>query len=225
MANKDKITLVFQKLFSAFGPQKWWPTSWQNKKDEIIIGAVLTQNTSWQNVEKSLKNLYRASVNSLSKIRSTPKPKLARLIKTSGYYNQKAKKLKIVADFFYKTKSFSKWPLLKQRSALLSLWGVGEETADSILLYAFEKPLFVVDAYTKRVFYRLGITNSEKAAPRDIQQLILCSGFFKNVKTKREKLLQEFHALLVKLAKTYCFKNNPLCQKCPLKTICQNPKS
>jgi len=221
----NKIAAVFKKLFKEFGRQKWWPISWKNKKDEIIIGAILTQNTIWSNVEKALKNLSGANINSLPKIRSTSKIKLAQLIKPTGYYNQKAKKLKIIADFFHKHPNFANYPLKKQRSMLLNLWGIGEETADSILNYAFNQPVFVVDAYTKRIFYRLKIINSEKTTTKNIQQSTAHSNVSRNVKMKKEEFFQEFHALLVKLAKTYCLKTKPLCPKCPLQKNCPHPKN
>ena len=220
----NKIVVVFKKLLKEFGRQKWWPVSWKNKKDEIIIGAVLTQNTNWSNVEKALKNLSGANVNSLPKIRSTSKTKLAQLIKPTGYYNQKAKKLKIIADFFHKYPNFANYPFKKQRSMLLNLWGIGEETADSILNYAFNQPVFVVDAYTKRIFSRLKITTSKTTAGK-IQNLISHSNVSGNVRMKKEEFFQEFHALLVKLAKTYCLKTKPLCLKCPLQKNCPRPKN
>ncbi len=218
MANK--ILRIYKVLSEHFGPQNWWPTSWKNKKDEIIIGAVLTQNTSWQNVKKALLNLKEAKITSLARIISTPIRKLTPLIRPAGYYNQKAKKLKIVTNFFQKHPRFTSWKLQKQRKTLLELWGIGEETADSILLYAFNQPIFVVDAYTKRIFSRLGISKDENIPTQIIKQMV-GEAFEHFSPLEKTRVFQEFHALLVELGKSYCLKTKPRCAQCPFARTCQ----
>ncbi len=213
---------IFSCLLRHFGPQHWWPTSWKNKRDEIIIGAILTQNTAWSNVEKALKNLSEAGIRSLEKIASCPQKTLARLIKPAGYFNQKAKKLKLVAKFFRDHPDFARYPLSRKRKLLLRLWGIGEETADSILLYAFNEPSFVVDAYTRRIFYRLKLISRENEPYLKIADLVKSSA--PKHKKERVRFLQEFHALLVELGKNYCLKSKTNCQKCPLR-FCPNRKN
>ena len=159
----------------------------EKQRFEIIVGAILTQNTSWKNVEKAIFNLNKAKLLDIRKIRKADKRKLASVIRPSGYYNQKAKCLKLVAAFFAKNKHPS-------REQLLAVRGIGPETADSILLYAFNKPLFVIDAYTKKIFSRIGICN-ETCSYHELQELCQKS------LPKKAKLFQEYHALLVELGK------------------------
>ncbi|MBW2977434.1 endonuclease [Candidatus Woesearchaeota archaeon] len=201
-----KLLTIFKKLYSEFGPQKWWPVNSKNPQFEVIIGAVLTQNTSWKNVEKALTNLEKEKLISINKIKKTRKDKIAKLIKPSGYYNQKAERLKLIAEFFSKNKS-------PTREELLTVKGIGPETADSILLYAFNKPIFVVDAYTKRIFSRLGFCDGD-CSYDELQEL-----FHKNL-PKKAKLFNEYHALLVELGKNYCTKKAN-CKDCLLNKICK----
>jgi endonuclease-3 related protein len=205
----NKIQSIYKALYKAFGPQNWWPTSTNNKQFEVIIGAILTQNTAWYNVEKALSNLEKEHLISIERIKQTRKDKLARLIKPSGYYNQKAERLKIVANFFSKNKS----PTRKQ---LLEVKGIGPETADSILLYAFNKPIFVVDAYTKRIFSRIGMCK-DRCEYHELQDI-----FHKSL-PKSPKLYNEYHALLVELAKQNCTKK-PDCKSCPINKFCKKLK-
>ena len=211
----DLIT-IYDLLFKRFGPQNWWPGE---SKEEIIIGAILTQNTNWKNVEKSINNLKANNLINFNNIRKIETEKLAQTIHSSGYYNQKAKRLKLVTEFFNKN-TFS---ILENRStdelreALININGIGAETADSILLYAFNRPTFVIDAYTKRIFNRLRLWN-EKITYKDAQDF-----FIENLNQSQEStfdeyihLFNEYHALLVKLGKDIC-KKIPLCQQCPLK--------
>ena len=195
------IKIIYNLLLKRFGKQNWWPIISNNPKFEISIGAILTQNTSWNNVEKAvlaLKEHNLLTKEALSKINIK---KLSSLIKPAGYYNLKAKKLKEFVNFLN-----SKKPITKEN--LLNIWGVGPETADSILCYAYTKPYFVVDAYTKRIFERLNI--KEKTYD-EIQNLV-----HKNLSSK---YFNEFHALLVRLAKENCRKN-PICNSCPLIKLC-----
>ena len=202
----NKILQIYNILFQQYGPQKWWPTRTKNKQFEVIIGAILTQNTNWKNVEKALINLEKENLISKNKILSTNKRKLASLIKPSGYYNQKAERLKLAAKFFSKHKNPS-------RQQLLAVKGIGPETADSILLYAFNKPIFVIDAYTKRIFSRIGMCKN-KCDYHELQEI-----FHKSL-PKKVRMFNEYHALLVELAKKHCTKQ-PSCKSCPINKLCE----
>jgi len=192
---------IYKKLLNHFGYQNWWPVTSNNKTDEIIIGAILTQNTAWKNVEKVIKILKDKNLLNKKAMLKILQNELANLIKPVGYYNQKAKKLK--AFFNYNGEI--------TRENLLSIWGIGEETADSILLYAYEKPYFIVDAYTKRVMKHLGF---DESSYKELQNL-----FHKNLPEDVE-IYKEFHALFVELGKKYC-RTKPVCDKCPLIEVCK----
>ena len=202
----NKISKIYNILYKEYGPQKWWPTRTKNKQFEVIIGAILTQNTSWKNVEQALTNLEKENLISINKIKSTRVDKLARLIKPSGYYNQKAERLKLAADFFLENKQ-------PTREQLLAVKGIGPETADSILLYAFNKPIFVIDAYTKRIFSRIGMCK-DRCEYHELQNI------FHKALPKKVKLFNGYHALLVELAKQHCAKT-PDCDKCPIRRLCK----
>lgn len=202
---------IYRKLYSAYGPRNWWPgeTSF-----EVMVGAILTQNTSWRNVEKAIQKLKGKTVLNPEGIHRLKKSELARLIKSSGYYRIKTDRLKSFIDFLFKEydgdlKRMKRERLDELREMLLSVKGVGPETADSILLYGLKKPIFVVDAYTKRILSRHGII-SEKASYEEVQKL------FMDHLPHDEKLFNEYHALLVHLGKTLC-KKIPKCDLCPLK--------
>ncbi|MFA4889060.1 MAG: endonuclease III domain-containing protein [Candidatus Omnitrophota bacterium] len=206
------LNSIYKKLFSCFGPQHWWPG---DTPFEVMVGAILTQNTNWLNVEKAIVNLKNNLALSPRKLNRMPPEKLARLIRPAGYYNIKAKRLKNFLRFFLQRYqgSISKMrarPAQELRRALLEVNGIGQETADSILLYALAKPAFVVDAYTKRILARHSFI-SEGASYEETQNL-----FMSNLKNE-VKLYNEFHALLVKLGKEYCLKTKPRCLLCPLK--------
>lgn len=181
----------------------------------MVVGAILTQNTSWLNVEQALANLIETRLLSLDRLLSVSNAVLAQKIRSSGYFNQKARKLKFVARFLKK----HSWPQLLAmdgavlRELLLDIWGIGPETADSILLYALNKPFFVIDAYTKRLLIRLGLANSSSGYS-EMQKL-----FEKRVACD-VKLYQEYHALIVQHAKTVC-KKKPLCSQCVLAAQCK----
>jgi len=199
-----KLLNVYRKLYSEFGPQHWWPA---DNELEVIIGAILTQNTSWKNVEKAIKNLKPIS---LSKMRSISRKELENRIRSSGFYKQKAERIKAIVKLLdkYSIETLKSMPVDKVRQLLLSVKGIGKETADSILLYALGKGIFVVDAYTKRIFNRLGFDISGYEEVRKFVETNLPANYY-----------NEFHALLVKLAKEYCRKK-PNCRKCPLKSYC-----
>jgi endonuclease-3 related protein len=201
---------IYQKLFRHYGPQFWWPGK---TRFEIIVGAILTQNTAWRNVEKAIKNLKDQKLLSPQKLFDLPHSELANLIRPVGYYNIKTRRLKSLLAFLKEKYHFNLTKMSKTdtsilRAELLGVSGVGNETADSILLYAFNRPVFVVDAYTKRVFARHKLFSS-KATYSEIQQI-----FMDNL-PKDVKIYNEYHALIVRLAKEHC-KKEPECQNCPL---------
>ena len=212
MELSKELSVIYHKLYSHFGPQHWWPG---DTPFEVIVGAILTQNTNWQNVAKAIDNLKKANVLNPDKLQALPIKKLARLIRPSGYYNIKAKRLKEFLRFLFRNyggnlkKMFAR-PLNELRREILSVKGVGPETADSILLYAGNLPIFVVDAYTKRIFSRHKICKID-AAYDEVQEI-----FMRNIK-KEVKLYNEYHALIVRLGKELCKKKNPKCDICPLR--------
>ena len=224
-----EIREVYNILLKKFGPQGWWPTTPANKTTpkyaggpknerqqlEVVFGAILAQNTSWKNAEKAIINLNANNLINACKIIRLPTKKLAKIIKSSGYHNQKTKKLKNFCEFLINNyegnlKLFFNNAAKNLRNELLSINGIGPETADSIILYAAKKPIFVIDAYTKRIFGRLGY---KEEAYDEFQQL-----FMDNL-PKSERLFNEFHALIIELGKNFC-KNNPSCGKCPLMAGC-----
>jgi len=209
-----RLNLVYKKLYNFFGPQHWWPA---DGPFEVMVGAILTQNTNWSNVEKAIGNLKKDKLLKPEKLYKLPQEKLAAYIKPSGYYNIKAKRLKSFLKFFLFTfkgriKEMATLEKDALRRHLLSVNGIGPETADSILLYSLSKPIFVVDAYTKRVFarHRLILGN---ATYEEIQGL-----FMRNLKPS-VRLFNEYHALLVRLGKEFCFKSKPRCNLCPLNSL------
>jgi len=199
---------IYQILFEEFGPQYWWPGE---TRDEIIIGAILTQNTNWANVEKAINNLKEKQLLTLSALTKANQMTVVECIKSAGYFNQKAERLILISKALQSyIPSRDKHEF---RSFLLSLKGIGPETADSILLYAYNIPFFVVDAYTKRIFSRLGyILPSQRYS--SVQQWIM------QYLEPDSDLFNEYHALIVKLAKTKC-KKRPMCSSCPLKDLCR----
>ncbi len=228
----DKINKIYSILKTHYGPQGWWPLlevngsnptktgsskgyhpgDYSYPKDdkqrfEICIGAILTQNTSWPQVEKALMNLKKINCLDARHILKADEETIKAAIKPAGYFNQKARKLKIFSNFFLALKG-----AVPSRDQLLDLWGIGPETADSMLLYAYKKPEFVIDAYTKRIASRLGLTD-EKSDYHEIRSLFE-SGLIKDYKT-----YQEYHALLVEHAKRSCAKK-PACENCVLKRMC-----
>ncbi|MEF8848723.1 MAG: endonuclease [Candidatus Thermoplasmatota archaeon] len=223
-------TELYQILSDKFGRLKWWPTDRKyHKKNgtdprfEIIIGAILTQNTAWSNVERALKNLKNENILNLDEIVECNDEKLKELIRPSGFFNQKAKRVKNISEFFKEKYSgdldsfFNKEPL-ELRKQLLNLKGIGPETTDSILLYAGEKPIFVVDAYTKRICKRLPVES--KDSYKEIQKYFQ-KKFIKNYNhSDLVEVYQQVHALIVELCKNYCRKK-PKCNGCPLREKCR----
>ncbi|HEX2965526.1 MAG TPA: endonuclease III domain-containing protein [Syntrophorhabdaceae bacterium] len=208
---KTRLLSIFNALLEAFGPRHWWPGE---TRLEVIVGAVLTQNTSWKNVEKAIANLKSADAMDLRTLHEMQREKLAELIKPSGFYNVKSIRLKNTIDVIYNNHSADLRRLESMetellRDALLSINGIGKETADSIALYAFNKPIFVIDAYTRRFVRNHGLYSG--ADNYDSVQL-----FFMQNLPSDTYLFNEFHALIVRLCQNYCRKT-PLCEKCPLK--------
>lgn len=210
---KRAVTEIYRNLYKAFGPQRWWPG---DTPFEVAVGAILTQNTNWGNVEKAINNIKKQRALNAGSLQKMPDKKLASLIKPAGYYNVKTKRLKNFLNFFmnhYKG-SINKMKhedALFLRKKLLNVNGIGHETADSILLYALGKPVFVIDAYTKRVLTRHNLV-SEKADYHEMQEL-----FHDNL-PKNTKLYNEYHALFVRLGKDYC-KTKPRCEGCPVSSV------
>jgi len=204
---------VYQKLFQSFGPQHWWPG---DSPFEIAVGAILTQNTNWGNVEKAINNLKKQKALSAKAIHKMTVRELSELIRPSGYFNIKARRLKCFIEFFMNEyrgsiKRMKNEDVHSLRRKLLGISGIGPETADSILLYALEKPIFVIDAYTKRVLSRHSILEHDE--PYERFQKLFHSSLKEDV-----KLFNEYHALFVRAGKIYCKLKNPLCEKCPLGT-------
>lgn len=218
MDKMELVYLVCKRLLKHYGPQHWWPITTKDKihkEFEIILGAILTQNTAWSNVEKSLRELEKNNLIGVERIRGIEEKKLAELIRSSGYYNQKAKKLKAVANFLKENKinQLEKLETGILRKKLLDVHGIGNETADSILLYALNKPVFVVDAYTKRIFSRIGL-KCEDSSYEEVQN------FFHSRLKRDTKMFNEYHALIVEHGKRIC-KKKPLCDECVLKIMCK----
>ncbi len=235
--NHDLNThVIYTQLLDHYGPQGWWPllqrSGWAGytaegyhpgiyklelqpgERFEIITGAILTQNTSWVNVRSSLVKLLEAAGRRTTGfgpefILELAPEQLTALIRSSGYFNQKAKKLRYAAEFLLSGRA-------PARNELLSIWGIGPETADSILLYAYEDPICVVDAYSMRIFKRLaGEARETKWSYDQVQNR------FHQELPVSSTVYNEFHGLLVEHAKRHCTTKNPKCDKCPLKTVCK----
>lgn len=213
-AERKPLLAIYSRLYAAYGPQEWWPGESQF---EIIAGAILTQSAAWSNVEKALANLKAANALSPEGIAALPEAKLADLIRPSGYFNAKARKLKAFVELL--NEGFAgdlvrmlATPASELRPALFATHGIGPETADSILLYAAGRPVFVIDAYTRRTFFRLGLV--PKADNFDGWQRL-----FMRALPVDAPLFNEYHALIVRHGKEVCRKR-PLCHSCPLATVC-----
>ncbi len=207
---KNLLLEIYDRLYNRFGPQHWWPGE---SPLEIMVGAILTQNTNWQNVEKSIKNIKEAHLLEARLLLKNRK-RIPELVKPSGFYRLKAQRLINFLKFFVnryegKVEELQRVKTERLRLELLAVPGIGPETADSILLYALNRAVFVVDAYTRRIFARHKIIG-EKSKYEEIRQ------FFEENLPCDFRLYNEYHALLVKLGKIFCKKNEPLCNNCPL---------
>ena len=205
---------IFNCLFGRFGPLNWWPAE---TPFEMCVGAILTQNTAWGNVEKAIRALKQAGIMSPEALQDIDSDQLAQLIRPTGYFNLKSRRLKDFTAWLYLSHQGSleqmfagDWLVL--RAELLRVRGIGPETADSILLYAGNKPTFVVDAYTRRLFQRLGLL--PEATGYDRTRALFMDGLPEDV-----RLFNEFHAQIVEQCKRFC-RSKPLCSGCPLNDSC-----
>ncbi len=213
---------VYDRLFDAFGPQHWWPGE---SPFEVIVGAVLVQNTNWQNVERAIANLRDADLLAPRALFEVPVEELEELIRPAGYFRIKAKRLHSVLEFLVERYDVDRYdgsleamfatPRDTLREQLLGVHGIGPETADSILLYAGDLPVFVVDTYTYRVMTRHGWIGFD-ADYHAIQE------FFQDGLPEDVALYNEYHALLVRVGKHYCRKTRPKCDECPLRDFLPN---
>ena len=220
---------VFARMFASYGPQGWWPVTLragrepvyrpgvytprrESERHEIAFGAVLAQNTAWGNARKALMALSAAGIRTPEDMVAVPMARLQTLIRPSGYFRQKAARLKTLAAFLRETRHQTQ-STAALRGALLGLNGIGPETADSILLYAWERPVFVVDAYACRLLVRLGICARSPAYAE-------ASRVFEGVLEPRVALCNEYHALIVRHAVAHC-RSRPACAGCPVRTLCR----
>jgi endonuclease-3 related protein len=208
--SQPSLLKIYQSLLSAFGPRHWWPAK---TSEEVIFGAILAQNTTWKNAKRAITALENADKLSFEAIKKMNEKKLGELVKPARFFNQKAKALKVFAEYFgnkynFNIKKMKRLPLAHVREELLSLYRIGPETADSILLYALQKPIFVIDAYTKRIFSQHGFMKIDDS-------YAAYQNFFMNNLPLDVQLYNEFHALLVHTGYLYC-KPKPLCGECPL---------
>lgn len=212
---------IYNRLLARFGPQHWW--SHRAGAFEIVVGAILTQNTAWTNVDQALANLRRARWLSPQALQRMPEKKLAALIRPSGYFNLKAKRLKAFARFLFAEHHGTLAHLFDQdtarlREELLNVDGSGPETADAIILYAAHQPIFVVDACTRRIFARLGLVNA------DVTYAALQALFMRRL-PHDAPMFNEYHALIVALGKDVCKKSQPRCEDCPLEEMCETGRN
>jgi endonuclease-3 related protein len=209
----EQLSEIYRLLYDKFGPQHWWPGE---TGFEIIVGAILTQNTNWANVEKAIANLKSAECLTPEKLHHLDVARLAALIRPAGYFNIKAKRLKSFLSWLFekydgRLTALENLDTDRLRAELLAIKGIGRETADSILLYAFDRPVFVIDAYTARVVFRHGLI----APDAGYEQL---REFFESSLPADTQLFNEYHALLVRLGKEFC-RPKAGCPGCPLEKL------
>jgi endonuclease III related protein len=209
-----ELMRYYEAMSVALGPMRWWPA---RTPFEVIVGAILTQSTAWGNVERAIANLRQAGLLTPAAMLRVPTPRLAALVRPSGYFRQKTKKLKAFVRFLQdryggSLKRMFRTPTLELRERLLSVHGIGPETADSILLYAGNHPVFVVDDYTHRIFGRHGITDGKP----DYEKV---RAFIETSIPPQPELFNEFHALIVNTGKNWCRKSAPRCEECPLRSL------
>jgi endonuclease-3 related protein len=211
MTTHEKIRAFYRAMLERLGPQGWWPA---DTPFEVILGAILTQNTNWKNVERAIANLKREGLLDAAALAAVDAERLAEAIRPAGYFRIKAGRLKnfirmLTGDFGGRLDALFALSTPALREAVLGVTGIGPETADSIVLYAAERPVFVVDAYTARILFRHGLIDAE-AAYDDLQSLM------QGALEDDVGLFKEYHALLVAVGKHYCRKRAPQCQGCPL---------
>jgi endonuclease III related protein len=217
---RKKLLDIYATLHHHFGFQHWWPGE---TPFEVMVGAILTQNTAWSNVEKAIDNLKRTRLLEPAAMAEAGADVLAGLIRPSGYFNQKARKLKEFLKFFHENfcgemKNMRRLPLPRLRDTLLRVHGIGRETADSILLYAAGKKIFVIDAYTRRILSRLGLLDAQDMDYDEVRM------FFEKNLPRQLRLYKDFHAQLVMLGKHFCRKSGPNCGGCPVRKMCRHGK-
>lgn len=208
---RGQLEDLYQRLYSAYGPQHWWPA---RSRFEVMIGAILTQNTAWTNVEKAIRNLRRENCLRASSLIQLSEPELADLLRPSGYFNIKARRVKNFCRWYLEEGQYRRLRTCATRELrhkLLGVNGIGPETADDILLYAFERPVFVIDAYTRRLLRKLGWVNGDEGYES------LRAGF-ENALHADVPLFNEFHALIVRHAKEKC-TGEPGCRHCQVESV------
>lgn len=213
-----RLRAVYRRLLAAYGPQGWWPAD--DGPFEVMVGAVLTQNTAWSNVERAIANLRAAGALDAEVLARAPRERLARWIRPAGYFNVKARRLQAFCRFYVAAgglRALDALPTPALRARLLDVHGIGPETADDMLLYAFGRPVFVVDAYTRRLLVRLGLASGDE--PYDAIRL-----GFERALGPDVPLYNEYHALVVAHAKAHC-RVRPRCAGCPLRRLCPSAKS
>jgi len=211
--DRQRFEKVYERLLDSYGAQNWWPAE---SAFEVMVGAILTQNTNWTNVERALENLKACSDLDARQILEHEHEVLVEYLKPSGYFNVKAIRLTTFCAWFIEQGGYEALkarPTERLRRELLAIKGIGPETADDILLYAFERPVFVIDAYTRRIFSRLGLV-SETYSYEQLRQL------FEEALGPDVTLYNEYHALIVRHGKTHC-RPVPKCAGCPLKRLCR----
>jgi endonuclease III related protein len=208
--DRSQLEEIYQRLLNAYGPQHWWPA---DSPFEIMVGAILTQNTAWTNVEKAIQNLKQSNALNTHSIIAFADEHLAELIRPSGYFNVKTKRLKNYTNWFVNSgrlRGLNKFNDVDLRQKLLTVNGIGPETADDILLYAFERPVFVIDAYTRRLFKKLQLISGDE--PYEALRQAFESSLNQDV-----SLFQEYHALIVRHAKEEC-RGETICTHCRVET-------
>ena len=208
-----RILDIYRRLKARIGGKDWWPAE---SPFEVMVGAILTQNTAWRNVEKAIGNLRAADCMSPRSILGLARDELAALIRSSGYYNIKAARLQNFCRWYLEQGGYDgleAMPTHALRAAILGVNGVGPETADDIALYAFRRPVFVIDAYTRRTFSRLGLIEGD-------EKYETLRRMFEDALPSDTALFNEYHALIVHHGKHYCRKRSPLCGECPLAADC-----
>jgi len=215
---RDRLTDIYDRLLERYGPRDWWPA---DSRFEVMVGAVLVQNTAWSNAEKAIRALSEAGLLSPQALRSAGQDEIAQLIYSSGYYNMKAKKLKALVEWLGERDDDIKALMAEDpatlREDLLAIHGIGEETADDILLYALDMPVFVIDHYTKRLLHRLGL--APEKGPYALYQRLFTDHLSPDV-----PLFNEYHALIVTHAARVC-KKEPACGDCCLLSLCPTGKA
>jgi len=203
---------VYTQLLAAYGSQGWWPA---DSRFEILVGAILTQGTAWRNVEQAIAALRRARLLSAKALLDATEPALAECLRPSGYFNVKARRLRRLARWYFDAGGYrrlARYATARLRAMLLEVHGVGPETADDILLYVFQRPVFVIDAYTRRLFTRLELAPGD-ARYDDLQR------WLQETLHAEVQIYNEFHALIVHHAKVAC-RRKPVCAACSLRARC-----